>query len=148
LFYKNFDAPDIDMSTLDKLKEKFGSFFNGEGGDEGDAAKILEELGKAAKNKKEENAEEAAEKKTEDVAEEDATDDAEEVAADEEEPTEEKTAEEKSEDAENAKEKTEEEENTEGEAKPDAFMKPTKPVEVDDSEVKGDYYGLFLRCLI
>lgn len=91
-------------------------------------------MAKQPRTKKEENAEEAAEKKTEDVAEEDATDDAEEVAADEEEPTEEKTAEEKSEDAENAKEKTEEEENTEGEAKPDAFMKPTKPVEVDDSE--------------
>ena len=60
------DAPDIDMSTLDKLKEKFGSFFNGNG-EEGDAEKILEELGKAAKEKadektgSEENAEEEAE---------------------------------------------------------------------------------------
>merc|ERR1711962_1041243 len=60
------DVPDIDMSTLDKLKEKFGSFFNGDAKD-GDAEKILEELGKAAQEKKEkESAEkEAEEEKTE-----------------------------------------------------------------------------------
>lgn len=62
---KKYDAPDIDMSTLDKLKEKFGSFFNGDAKD-GDAERILEELGKAQKKKAPE--EPAEEEQAEDSA--------------------------------------------------------------------------------
>ena len=47
------DIPDIDLSTLDKLKDKFGSFFNGEDTDGKTAEQVLEELSKAAKEKKE-----------------------------------------------------------------------------------------------
>ncbi|CBY19557.1 unnamed protein product [Oikopleura dioica] len=46
------DIPDIDLSTLDKLKDKFGSFFNGEDTDGKTAEQVLEELSKAAKEKK------------------------------------------------------------------------------------------------
>ena len=52
------DMPDIDKSTLDKIKDKFGSFFNGEDTDGKTAEQVLEELGKAAKEKK--DAEEGA----------------------------------------------------------------------------------------
>merc|ERR1712130_616405 len=94
------DAPDIDMSTLDKLKEKFGSFFNGNG-DEGDAEKILEELGKAAKEKAEDDtgSEEKTEEEVEDAEGETEEEETkkEEKSANEEAPAEEKQEEEQAE---------------------------------------------------
>merc|ERR1712147_134745 len=58
---KKADAPDFDKGTLDALKDKFKDFFNGDGDNEEEARKVLEEL---ANTKKEEEAdkEEEAEK--------------------------------------------------------------------------------------
>ena len=105
---KKADAPDFDKGTLDALKDKFKDFFNGDGDNEEEARKVLEELANA---KKEEEAakEEEAEK----------TEEQEETAEEEKEPKvdEEEEKKESGEEAEKTEEK--EEETKEGEEKKD-----------------------------
>ena len=57
---KKADAPDFDKGTLDALKDKFKDFFNGDGDNEEEARKVLEELANA--KKEEEAANDEAEK--------------------------------------------------------------------------------------
>ena len=108
------DMPDIDKSTLDKIKDKFGSFFNGEDTDGKTAEQVLEELGKAAKEKK--DAEGAA---GDEATEEEATG-SEEPAAEEKPAEEEAPKEEEPKAEEPAAEDAKAEEPKEGEAEPAA----------------------------
>jgi len=73
------DAPDFDKGTLDALKDKFKDFFNGDGDNEEEARKVLEELAKAKKEEEaapdsvEEEGGETEEEKQEETGEEAAT---------------------------------------------------------------------------
>ena len=58
---KKADAPDFDKGTLDALKDKFKDFFNGDGDNEEEARKVLEELANA-KKEEEQAANDEAEK--------------------------------------------------------------------------------------
>ena len=130
---EDIKAPDIDKGVLDNLKEKFGSFFNGDAKD-GDAEKILEELGKAQAEKKAKEAEEGENQETEEVG-----DDTEEKAEDEK--TNEKTDEKTDESAEEPKadEKSEEKpEEAEKEEKAEEESDKTKSEEAKSEEEAKD----------
>merc|ERR1711935_694984 len=116
-----------DKGTLDALKDKFKDFFNGDGDNEEEARKVLEELAKAKKEEEaapdsvEEEAGETEEEKQEETGEEEAT---------------EAEAEDGEEKIENSEEKKTEEEATEGaeakdedkDDKTEEKKEPPKPV--------------------
>ena len=123
---EDIKAPDIDKGVLDNLKEKFGSFFNGDAKD-GDAEKILEELGKAQAEKKAKEAEESENQDTEEVG-----DDTEEKTEDEK--TEEKTDEKTNEKIDEKTDETAEEpkDDEKSEEKPEKAEKEEKSEEESD----------------
>merc|ERR1711920_25129 len=103
---KKKDAPDFDKGTLDALKDKFKDFFNGDGDNEEEARKVLEELANAKKEEEEKKSGDEEEKTGDDEKKAEEEPKAEEEEKKEEE---EKPEEAKAEEAKEGEEKKEEE---------------------------------------